>query len=192
MRALIESAAFIARPTARAFGIFEFARILSFCRSVSVSRFTVWLDLSEPHARTKQIGTTQTMDFMVATLTNRRTLATQLGSPEITMRRLPIALLLLLAVAACRSSIASRLSEGKWVDLTYAFDSTTIYWPTAQPFRLTVVSAQRTPGGYYYAANNFSAAEHGGTHLDAPVHFAEGRHTTDQIPLSQLMGPAIV
>jgi len=108
------------------------------------------------------------------------------------MRRLPIALLLLLAVAACRSSIASRLSDGKWVDLTYAFDSTTIYWPTAQPFRLTVVSAQRTPGGYYYAANNFSAAEHGGTHLDAPVHFVEGRHTTDQIPVSQLMGPAVV
>src|SRR3989442_1630532 len=50
MRALIESAAFIARPTARALGIFEFARMLSFCRWVSVSRFTVWLDLSEPHA----------------------------------------------------------------------------------------------------------------------------------------------
>src|SRR2546430_13401795 len=57
---------------------------------------------------------------------------------------------------------------------------------------LTVVSAQRTPGGYYYAANNFAAAEHGGTHLDAPVHFVEGRHTTDQIPIDQLMGPAVV
>lgn len=108
------------------------------------------------------------------------------------MRRLPIALLLLIVVTACQPSIASRLSEGKWVDLTYAFDSTTIYWPTAQPFHLTVVSAQRTPGGYYYAANNFAAAEHGGTHLDAPVHFAEGKHTTDQIPVSQLMGPALV
>ena len=60
------------------------------------------------------------------------------------------------------------------------------------PVRLEVVSAQRTPAGYYYAANNFSAAEHGGTHLDAPVHFAQGRHTTDQIPLSQLIGPAVV
>jgi kynurenine formamidase len=108
------------------------------------------------------------------------------------MRRLPITLLLLLVATACRPSLASRLSEGKWVDLTYSFDSTTIYWPTAQPFRLTAVSAQRTPAGYYYAANNFAAAEHGGTHLDAPVHFAEGRHTADQIPLSQLMGPAVV
>ena len=93
--------------------------------------------------------------------------------------------------AACRP-MADRLAQGTWVDLTYSFDSTTLYWPTAAPFRLTVVSAQRTPAGYYYAANNFAAAEHGGTHLDAPVHFVEGRHTTDQIPLEQLLGPAVV
>jgi kynurenine formamidase len=98
-----------------------------------------------------------------------------------------------LGAAACRqSSLADRLARGTWVDLTYPFDSTTIYWPTAQPFRLEVVSAQRTAAGYYYAANNFAAAEHGGTHLDAPVHFAEGRHATDQIPLAQLIGPAVV
>src|SRR5437016_1543557 len=100
-------------------------------------------------------------------------------------------LLLLVLGTACRP-VADRLTHGTWVDLTYAFDSTTIYWPTAAPFRLTVVSAQRTPAGYYYAANNFAAAEHGGTHLDAPVHFVEGRHTTDQIPIEQLMGPAVV
>jgi len=79
-----------------------------------------------------------------------------------------------------------------WVDLTHSFDSTTIYWPTAQPFRLQVVAEGDTPGGYYYAAANFSAAEHGGTHLDSPVHFARGRHTTDQIPLHQLVGAAVV
>lgn len=97
-----------------------------------------------------------------------------------------------LAAACGRSSAVSLLDGGTWVDLSYAFDSTTIYWPTAEPFRLEVVSAQRTPAGYYYAANNLALAEHGGTHLDAPVHFAEGRHTTDQIPLGQLMGPAVV
>src|SRR2546422_5311269 len=99
----------------------------------------------------------------------------------------------LVAVGACaRPSVTDQLARATWVDLTYPFDTTTIYWPTARPFRLEVVSAQRTAAGYYYAANNFSAAEHGGTHLDAPVHFAEGRHTTDQIPLSQLIGPAVV
>src|SRR2546427_8942428 len=108
------------------------------------------------------------------------------------MRRLAIVPALLVLAACSQPSIADRLVAGQWVDLTYDFDSTTLYWPTAQPVRLTVVSAQRTPGGWYYAANNFSAAEHGGTHLDAPVHFVEGRHTTDQIPVSQLMGPAVV
>lgn len=102
------------------------------------------------------------------------------------------AVAIILCVAACRQPAADRLASGTWVDLTYPFDSTTIYWPTAKPFRLEVVSAQRTPAGYYYAANNFSAAEHGGTHLDAPVHFAEGKHTADAIPLAQLMGPAVV
>lgn len=106
-------------------------------------------------------------------------------------------LLLLALAAACRPappapSLGDVLATGRWVDLSYAFDSTTIYWPTAQPFRLEVVSAQRTPAGYYYAANNIAAAEHGGTHLDSPVHFAEGRHTTDQVPLERLIGPAVV
>lgn len=108
------------------------------------------------------------------------------------MRRL-LAVASLLPLLACREpSLADRLANGTWVDLTYAFDSTTIYWPTAEPFHLTVVSARRLPAGYYYAANNLSAAEHGGTHLDAPVHFVEKKRTTDQIPLEQLMGPAVV
>jgi kynurenine formamidase len=103
------------------------------------------------------------------------------------------AALTFILVLGCREApLADRLAGGTWVDLTYPFDSTTIYWPTAKPFRLEVVSAQRTAAGYYYAANNFAAAEHGGTHLDAPVHFAEGRHPTDAIPLAQLMGPAVV
>jgi len=112
------------------------------------------------------------------------------------MRRpLPFLMLLIatLALAGChRPSLAALLERATWIDLSYAFDSSTIYWPTAQPFRLEVVSAQRTAAGFYYAANNFSAAEHGGTHLDAPVHFAEGQWTADAIPLERLAGAAIV
>src|SRR5438093_5516326 len=108
------------------------------------------------------------------------------------MKRLPVLLAVTFAAACARPTLTDLLARATWVDLTYAFDSTTIYWPTAKPFRLEVVSAQRTPAGYYYAANNFAAAEHGGTHLDSPVHFAEGKHTTDQLPLAQLVGPAFV
>lgn len=108
------------------------------------------------------------------------------------MRRLPLAAMLLLLASCNQPSLTDRLVNGTWVDLTHPFDSTSIYWPTAQPFRLTVVSAQRLPAGWYYAANNIAAAEHGGTHLDAPVHFAENTHTADEIPLSRLMAPAVV
>jgi kynurenine formamidase len=90
------------------------------------------------------------------------------------------------------AQLAALRAAGTWIDLSYGFDSTTIYWPTAQPFQLEVISAQRTAAGYYYAANNIAAAEHGGTHLDAPIHFAEGKWTTDQIPLDRLIGPAVV
>ena len=62
--------------------------------------------------------------------------------------------------------------RGELIDLSHTYDQATIYWPTSETFRLDVVSKGLTPGGYYYAANNFSAAEHGGTHLDAPIHFA--------------------
>jgi kynurenine formamidase len=82
--------------------------------------------------------------------------------------------------------------DGRLIDLTHPFSSETIYWPTAKPFTFEKVSDGVTPGGYYYAANNFSAAEHGGTHLDAPIHFAAGKNTADQIPLEQLTGPAVV
>jgi kynurenine formamidase len=103
----------------------------------------------------------------------------------------PVTVLLVAGSLACRQE-ADLLGTGRWVDLTHDFSPETIYWPTAKPFTLEVVSAQRTPAGYYYAANNFSAAEHGGTHLDAPVHFAEGKWTTDQIPLDRLVGEAVV
>src|SRR6185503_4075138 len=97
-----------------------------------------------------------------------------------------------LAGSCNRPGLPETLSSARWLDLSYAFDSTTIYWPTAEPFKLPVVSAQRTPAGFWYAANNFTAAEHGGTHLDAPVHFAEGKETADRIPLEHLSGPAVV
>ena len=112
--------------------------------------------------------------------------------------RIPTASVILIAIAgsSCVSSgdrVRAVFDGGAtWVDLSYTFSDETIYWPTAQSFSLERVAAGMTPGGYFYAANNFSAAEHGGTHLDAPIHFAEGRLTTDSIPLDRLIGPAVV
>ena len=49
-----------------------------------------------------------------------------------------------------------------------------------------------TEKGYYYSAFQFCLAEHGGTHIDSPIHFAEGARTTDKVPLSSLIGPGYV
>ena len=84
------------------------------------------------------------------------------------------------------------IPTGRVVDLTHAFDANSVYWPTAEPFKLETDFEGMTEKGYYYSAYRYSAAEHGGTHLDSPVHFAKGRHTVDQIPLQQLMGAAVI
>ncbi len=82
---------------------------------------------------------------------------------------------------------------GRWVDLTHAFSSRSIYWPTdTLGFKLEQLAHGHTAGGWFYSSYRYSAAEHGGTHLDAPVHFAEGGWTNDQIPLASLVGPAVV
>jgi len=78
------------------------------------------------------------------------------------------------------------------IDLTHPFDETTIYWPTETGFRFEKEFGGPTEKGYYYAANKFSAPEHGGTHIDAPRHFAEGHPTVDEIPLNQLVGAGIL
>jgi D-alanyl-D-alanine dipeptidase/kynurenine formamidase len=79
------------------------------------------------------------------------------------------------------------------VDLTWTFDSSTLYWPTSpSTFKLDSVSFGETPGGWFYAANTFCSPEHGGTHLDAPVHFARHGWEADHLPLERLLVPAYV
>ena len=81
----------------------------------------------------------------------------------------------------------------RMVDLTHAYSSKTVFWPTS-PTRFTLdrLAFGKTEGGYFYAANTLCTPEHGGTHLDAPIHFGEGKRTADQIPLEQLIAPAVV
>lgn len=118
-------------------------------------------------------------------------------------RLVAVSLVMVVALAACQSPPATQppassapppavFPAGRVVDLSHTYDRTTVFWPTADPFRLDTVADGVTPGGYYYAANNFFSAEHGGTHLDAPVHFAEGRQTVEQIPVERLIGAAYV
>ena len=83
-------------------------------------------------------------------------------------------------------------SGGSWIDLTYAYSAETIFWPTADGFRLDEVAYGETELGYFYSAYNISMAEHGGTHLDAPIHFSRVGMSSEQIPLDRLIAPAVV
>jgi kynurenine formamidase len=84
------------------------------------------------------------------------------------------------------------IDASKVIDLTYNFDASTIYWPTAKSFDWQKESWGISPGGYWYAAARYAASEHGGTHIDSPIHFGKDKATTDEIPLSRLIGPAAV
>jgi len=108
------------------------------------------------------------------------------------MNFLKLGLFVLLAIIymSCASPPASDI-KGEILDMTYPYDENSIYWPTAKPFQLVKVFWGISEGGYWYASNEFSASEHGGTHADAPIHFAEKGRTMDQIPLGEWIGPAV-
>jgi kynurenine formamidase len=96
-------------------------------------------------------------------------------------------------LATLLSSAANVQAQNKqWMDLTHELSPDAVFWPTAEPFRMTTDFEGITEQGYYYSAYSFATAEHGGTHIDAPVHFAEGKNHVNEIPLEQLIGAAVV
>lgn len=107
------------------------------------------------------------------------------------MARIVLTLTTLLSLAACTAEKAAK-PEGRWVDLTHELAEDSPFWPTTEGFRHEVASYGQTPGGWFYSSYNLQLSEHGGTHLDAPIHFAAGKQTADQIPLDRLIGPAAV
>jgi kynurenine formamidase len=90
------------------------------------------------------------------------------------------------------SALAHLIQDARMVELTHPLSEETLVWPTSRPFEFEVTFEGVTDEGFYYLSRDFSGPEHGGTHLDAPIHFYEGRWTTDQIPLERLVGPGVV
>ncbi len=109
------------------------------------------------------------------------------------MKRFPTAI-----IAAALLTAATALAEmpgintAKIIDLTHTLDQTTIYWPTESGFKFHYEHYGMTPGGYFYASGYFDAPEHGGTHMDAPLHFNRSGDPVNKVPLSQMIGPAAV
>lgn len=98
-------------------------------------------------------------------------------------------------LSACsqhQDPIAS-LNDLNWIDLAHSYDSSTLYWPNnAKGFEHFTEAEGKTPAGFYYSSYRLCTPEHGGTHLDAPIHFAEDKLTVDQLSLSSLTGNAVV
>jgi len=90
------------------------------------------------------------------------------------------------------SRVSGKIDTSKIIDLTYAFDSTTIYWPDEQPFVREPDHYGMESGGYFYASARFAAHEHGGTHMDAPIHFNQHGATVAEVSLGECIGPAAV
>jgi len=111
--------------------------------------------------------------------------------------RLLTTVLVAVAVAlACNSRADAQAfdpSRARLVELTHPFNINTVYWPTSPGgFGYAPISNGRTEGGWFYSAGAFQAPEHGGTHMDAPVHFKEGGLALEQVPLSRLVAPVFV
>lgn len=105
-----------------------------------------------------------------------------------------LAILFIAALTACSQPYKqAALSENlDWIDLSHSFDSSTLYWPNnLKGFEHTTEAEGETALGYYYSSYSICTPEHGGTHLDAPIHFAKNKLTVDRIPLSSLTGPAV-
>ena len=109
------------------------------------------------------------------------------------MRR-TLSLLALITLCACATSrplIDTR--NAQLIDLSWPFDEHTLYWPTSPTaFEHKELAYGPTPGGYFYSSYSICTPEHGGTHLDAPIHFAAKGLTADNIPLDQLIAPVVV
>jgi len=111
------------------------------------------------------------------------------------MLRCPWVLMLLATLCLASCGGTERPAETpvvpQIIDLSYAFDQGTVYWPNNESFQHQQVAFGRTPAGYWYSSYTFAASEHGGTHLDAPIHFAEGAQSVEQIPIERHVGPGV-
>lgn len=94
--------------------------------------------------------------------------------------------LLLVLPSSGKQSKPCLSPKSKIVDLTQNFANDTIYWAANETFSLEVTVANSSQE-YWIQTDRISEATHGGTHLDAPIHFAYGGWGVAEIPLERLM-----
>ncbi len=99
---------------------------------------------------------------------------------------------ILLAISLSTAS-ALELENYELVDLSHSYGENTLYWPTSPTaFEKEQLAYGISEGGWFYSAYSVCTPEHGGTHIDAPMHFAAGGISTEKIPLESLIAQAVV
>jgi kynurenine formamidase len=95
--------------------------------------------------------------------------------------------------AAAAAAVFDGIATGKTrlIDLGHALNPQNPHWPGPgySPFKYEIFATLEKDG---VLSGRFTMAEHTGTHLDAPNHFAAGQIPVDKIPLDQLFAPAAV
>lgn len=81
------------------------------------------------------------------------------------------------------------LKTQKWVDLSHNVNPNIPYFPAFKPIEISELFNVRQDG---FLAYQYTLASQYGTHLDAPVHFSEGKRTLDQINAHEFFLPLIV
>lgn len=86
------------------------------------------------------------------------------------------------------------------VDLTHTLDKDAPKYPLRgiadvnefNYFKENTIFENYTKTGMWLALRTYEVFEHQGTHIDAPLHFAQGRQTLSEIPPEKLVGPGVV
>ena len=101
-------------------------------------------------------------------------------------------------VAAGSSDLPAELVQAiqqgrvKTIDLTYALDDHSPFWPEGSPmspFHATTAATYQHDG---YFARSLQLPEHFGTHMDAPLHFDPKGRSLDEIPVQDFLLEAVV
>ena len=94
--------------------------------------------------------------------------------------------------APAASGARTQIDSMQVIDLTHPLSPDSLYWPSGSPFEYERVSWGLNASGDWYAAGSFATAEHLGTHLDAPIHFAPEVWSNAEIPAEHFIGAAAV
>jgi kynurenine formamidase len=94
-----------------------------------------------------------------------------------------------LAMTACAAEGTGHpFEQVRFVDLTHELNEEIPTWPGAIPF-----SKERyVEYDQGYTKMRYAMGEGVGTHIDAPAHFLPGTRATNELELSELIGPAVV